>query len=168
MDVFIQRLRDEFEVSVIACAPTVPYTYVLKSGEKVTIKSPSEVPDPITVREVLEPMACVDIVTPAKHLGAIMEIFRPRRAEQTHLEYLDEETVSATYLVPWQDVVSDLSDESKQRHPVTARWCIQTHLRGRPISSKSIFFSTVLLMERYRFLRIAPRRSRAAVPSQSA
>ena len=116
MDVFIQRLRDEFEVSVIACAPTVPYTYVLKSGEKVTIKSPSEVPDPITVREVLEPMACVDIVTPAKHLGAIMvEIFRPRRADKTHLEYLDEETVSATYLVPWQDVVSDLSDEIKAK-----------------------------------------------------
>ena len=67
------------------------------------------------MKEVLEPMARVDIVTPAKYIGALMEIFRPRRAEQTHVEYLDEETVSTTYLVPWQDVVSDLSDEIKAK-----------------------------------------------------
>lgn len=113
MEVFFQRLEDEFETEVMATAPAVPYTAVLKTGEVIIAETPALLPDPIRVEYYLEPMAQVTFVSPHQYMGEVLKICQERRGVQVHTEQLDENMLIMKFNLPWQEVIIDLHDTIK-------------------------------------------------------
>ncbi|KAH7889582.1 GTP-binding protein lepa C-terminus-domain-containing protein [Phlebopus sp. FC_14] len=123
MDVFRQRLEDEYDASIIITSPTVPYKVIYKD-RTVTISNPTEFPDSLDVssqvREVQEPVVKASIIVPEEYLGGMMELCFSRRAEDVKHRYLDSETATAarailTCTLPLSEVVTDFFDQLKSR-----------------------------------------------------
>ncbi|XP_036423725.1 translation factor Guf1, mitochondrial [Colossoma macropomum] len=121
MEVFNQRLEQEYNASVIVTAPTVPYKAVLSSpklikeyGEEVvTIVNPAQFPDKSQVVEYLEPMVTGTIITPDDFTGKIMSLCLSRRAIQKNMVYIDDHRVMMKYLFPLNEIVVDFYDQLK-------------------------------------------------------
>ncbi|MBN3310267.1 GUF1 factor, partial [Amia calva] len=121
MEVFNQRLEQEYNASVIVTAPTVPYKAVLSSAklikeygaEEITIVNPAQFPDKSQVSEYLEPMVCGTIITPDDYVGKIMTLCLNRRAVQKNTIYIDEHRVMLKYLFPLNEIVIDFYDNLK-------------------------------------------------------
>lgn len=113
MDVFKQRLEQEYDLAVIATAPSVLYTIKLKNGKTVTIETPSEFPDPSTIETIYEPMITATIIVPQEHLGSIIKLCEEKRGVQTDLSYLDEDRIILKYKLPLNEVATDFYDQLK-------------------------------------------------------
>lgn len=113
MDVFSQRLEQEYGIDVLVTSPTVPYKAVLESGEEILIETPDEFDQNSKVRTYLEPIVSAQLVIPANYLGPIITLLEEKRGDQEDLVFLDEDTVMLKYLLPWQEVVTDLNDKIK-------------------------------------------------------
>ncbi|KAL0974289.1 hypothetical protein UPYG_G00218340 [Umbra pygmaea] len=121
MEVFNQRLEQEYNASVIVTAPTVPYKAILSSPrlikehgrEEITIVNPAQFPDRTLVREYLEPMVTGTIITPDEYVGKIMSVCLNRRAVQKNMIYIDDRRVMMKYLFPLNEIVVDFYDHLK-------------------------------------------------------
>ncbi|XP_028657752.1 translation factor Guf1, mitochondrial [Erpetoichthys calabaricus] len=121
MEVFNQRLEQEYNASVIVTAPTVPYKAVLKSaklikdyGEKeITIVNPTQFPESSQVSEYLEPIILGTIITPDNYIGKIMTLCLSRRSVQQNMSYIDDQRVMMKFLFPLNEVVVDFYDQLK-------------------------------------------------------
>ncbi|KAL2088728.1 hypothetical protein ACEWY4_015627 [Coilia grayii] len=121
MEVFNQRLEQEYNASVIVTAPTVPYKAVLTSAklikehgqEEITIVNPAQFPDKSMVSEYLEPMVLGTIIAPDDFTGKIMTLCLNRRAIQKNMVYIDEHRVMMKYLFPLNEIVVDFYDSLK-------------------------------------------------------
>lgn len=113
LDVFKQRLEQEYDLAIITTAPTVLYKVVLSDGRELTIENPSKFPDTVKIKEVLEPMIKATIITPKEYLGNILKLCQERRGEQQDLSYLDESRIILTYLMPLNETVIDFYDKLK-------------------------------------------------------
>uniref|UniRef100_A0A3P8QT72 Tr-type G domain-containing protein n=1 Tax=Astatotilapia calliptera TaxID=8154 RepID=A0A3P8QT72_ASTCA len=118
MEVFNQRLEQEYNASVIVTAPTVPYKAVLSSAklikehgsEEITIVNPAQFPDRSVVSEYLEPMVLGTILAPDVYIGKIMTLCLNRRAVQKNMVYIDDQRVMMKYLFPLNEIVVDFYD----------------------------------------------------------
>ncbi|CAO3575032.1 unnamed protein product [Mortierella alpina] len=119
MDVFRQRLEQEYDANIIITAPTVPYRIEFRDGSEKLIRNPTEFPemDEISwkVRSVQEPMVRSTIIFPQEYLGDIMVLCGSRRGVQLEHTYLDENRVLLKYRLPLAEVVTDFHDELKGR-----------------------------------------------------
>ncbi|XP_033891414.1 translation factor Guf1, mitochondrial [Acipenser ruthenus] len=121
MEVFNQRLEQEYNASVIVTAPTVPYKALLASAklikeygeEEVTFVNPTQFPDRSQVLEYLEPMVVGTIITPDEFIGKIMTMCLNRRAVQKNMLYIDDHRVMMKYLFPLNEIVVDFYDHLK-------------------------------------------------------
>ncbi|THH17115.1 hypothetical protein EW146_g3636 [Bondarzewia mesenterica] len=123
MDVFRQRLEDEYDANIIITAPTVPYKVVYKD-KTVFVSNPTDFPD-ITdpsakVREVQEPIVKATIIVPEDYLGEMMDLCFLHRAEDMDHRYLDSSSASSarailTCTMPLSDIVTDFFDKLKSR-----------------------------------------------------
>uniref|UniRef100_A0A4W3I0L3 GTP binding elongation factor GUF1 n=2 Tax=Callorhinchus milii TaxID=7868 RepID=A0A4W3I0L3_CALMI len=121
MEVFNQRLEQEYNASVIMTAPTVPYKALLSSSklikefgnETITILNPCNFPDKSHVSEYLEPMVTGTILTPDDYIGKIMSLCQSRRGVQKSLVYIDDHRVMMQYLFPLNEIVVDFYDGLK-------------------------------------------------------
>ncbi|XP_076877942.1 translation factor Guf1, mitochondrial isoform X2 [Brachyhypopomus gauderio] len=121
MEVFNQRLEQEYNASVIITAPTVPYKATLLSAklikeygeEEVTIINPAQFPDKSQVVEYQEPMVVGTIIAPDEFTGKIMSLCLSRRAVQKNMVYIDDHRVMMKYLFPLNEIVVDFYDELK-------------------------------------------------------
>ncbi len=113
MDVFKQRLEQEYDLAVIATAPSVLYNITLKNGTKMAIETPSEFPDPSTIETIYEPMITATIIVPQTYLGNIINLCEEKRGVQTDLSYLDEERIILKYKLPLNEVATDFYDQLK-------------------------------------------------------
>lgn len=121
MEVFNQRLEQEYNASVIVTAPTVPYRARLSShklikefgSEEVTIVNPAQFPDKSVVSEYLEPMVLGTILAPDTYTGKIMSLCASRRAVQRNMVYIDDQRVMMKYLFPLNEIVVDFYDTLK-------------------------------------------------------
>ncbi|XP_077157961.1 translation factor GUF1, mitochondrial isoform X2 [Paroedura picta] len=121
MEVFNQRLEQEYNTSVILTAPTVPYKAVLSSAQlikahgenEITIINPAEFPDKQAVVEYLEPTVMGTIIAPDEYLGKIISLCQTRRAVQKDLVYIDDHRVMLKYLFPLNEIVVDFYDALK-------------------------------------------------------
>ncbi|XP_061441512.1 translation factor GUF1, mitochondrial [Rhineura floridana] len=121
MEVFNQRLEQEYNASVILTAPTVPYKAVLSSAklikeygqEEITIINPAEFPDKSTVVEYLEPTILGTIIAPDEYIGKIISVCQTRRAIQKDLVYIDDHRVMMKYFFPLNEIVVDFYDALK-------------------------------------------------------
>ena len=115
MEIVRERLEREFDLSLIATAPSVAYQAYLTDGTKVDVDNPSELPEPTYLDHVDEPMLRATILTPAEYTGTVMELCQSRRAEMVRMEYLSPERVEFIYTIPLGEVVVNFFDQLKSR-----------------------------------------------------
>ncbi len=113
MDVFKQRLEQEYDLAVIATAPSVLYSIKLKNGKTITIETPSEFPDPSTIETIYEPMITATIIVPREYLGNIISLCEEKRGVQTDLSYLDEDRIILKYRLSLNEIATDFYDQLK-------------------------------------------------------
>jgi GTP-binding protein LepA len=115
MEIVRERLEREFNLSLIATAPSVQYIVHKVNGETVTIDNPSELPPATEVDHIEEPFLTTTILTPTTYTGALMELCQNRRGEMVKLEYLSPERMELVYETPLAEVVTDFFDQLKSR-----------------------------------------------------
>jgi len=115
MDIVRERLEREFNLSLIATAPSVAYLAHLVTGEVVEVDNPSEMPDSARLQAVEEPYLNLTILSPAEYTGTLMDLCQTRRGEMQHMDYLGTERIELRYMVPLAEVVVDFFDQLKSR-----------------------------------------------------
>jgi len=113
MEVIKERLEREFDLELIATAPTVVYKIELTNGEKMEIQNPSELPEPQKLSKVLEPYVKATILTPQEYLGNLIKLLNDRRGIQIKMDYLNETRVLLEYDIPMNEIVLDFYDKLK-------------------------------------------------------
>ena len=115
MEIVRERLEREFDLSLIATAPSVAYKVTTDDGETLDVDNPSDLPDMGTVTEIEEPILRISILTPADYTGTVMELCQGRRGTMDRMEYLSPERVELHYEMPLAEVVTDFFDQLKSR-----------------------------------------------------
>jgi GTP-binding protein LepA len=115
MEIVRERLEREFNLALIATAPSVEYLAHLTTGEVVEVDNPSEMPDAARLESVEEPFLNITILSPATYTGTLMDLCQTRRGEMQHMDYLGTERIELRYIVPLAEVVVDFFDQLKSR-----------------------------------------------------
>ena len=115
MEIVRERLEREFDLSLIATAPSVAYRAFLTDGTELDVDNPTELPDAARIDHIDEPMLSATIITPSEYTGTVMELCQSRRGEMIRMEYLSPERVELVYSVPLAEVVIDFFDQLKSR-----------------------------------------------------
>jgi len=115
MEIIRERLEREFDLSLIATAPSVEYRAYLTDGSVVEVDNPTELPDAARIDHVDEPMLTATVLTPSEYTGTVMDLCQGRRAEMQRMEYLSPERVELVYSIPLAEVVVDFFDQLKSR-----------------------------------------------------
>jgi GTP-binding protein LepA len=115
MEIIQERLEREYDLDILATAPSVEYEVLLTNGETIVIDAPAQLPDPSSIEEIREPWMKVQIFTPAEYVGTVMDLVIKRRGEQKEMEYLDPTRVMITYALPLSELIVDFHDQLKSR-----------------------------------------------------
>jgi GTP-binding protein LepA len=112
LEIIQERLEREFDLDLIATAPSVVYEISLRNGETVELHNPADMPDPSLIEEIREPWIRATILTPDEYLGAILKLCQDRRGIQADLSYVGKRAM-LTYDLPLNEVVFDFYDRLK-------------------------------------------------------
>jgi len=115
MEIVQERIEREFDIGLLATAPSVEYEVLTTRGETIKIDNPSDLPDLSLVDEIREPWMDISIIAPKRYIGALMELVTSRRGEFEKMDYLDEDRVHMTYKMPLGELIVDFYDELKSR-----------------------------------------------------
>jgi GTP-binding protein LepA len=116
MEIIQERLEREFDLDLIASAPSVEYQVkLLHSNEPVIVDNPSELPDVGAIESISEPWVRVKIVTPSTYIGSLIELATNRRGTFETMEYLDPQRVLLSFELPLAEVIVDFFDQMKSR-----------------------------------------------------
>ncbi|WP_213318427.1 translation elongation factor 4 [Chlamydiifrater volucris] len=113
LEIIFERIMREFDIDVIATAPSVVYRIVLKNGKVLEIDNPTAYPDPATIEHVEEPWVTAHIITPQEYLSNIMSLCLDKRGLCSKTEMLDDNRLILTYSLPLNEIVSDFNDKLK-------------------------------------------------------
>ena len=112
LEIIQERLEREFDLDLIATAPSVVYQLQMKSGEVRELHNPADMPDVTLIEEIHEPWIKATILTPDDYLGSILKLCQDRRGIQTELTYVGKRAM-LTYELPLNEVVFDFYDRLK-------------------------------------------------------
>jgi GTP-binding protein LepA len=112
LEIIQERLAREFDLDLIATAPSVIYKITLTSGDEIEIHNPVDMPDPVKIREIKEPWIQATILSPDEYLGAILKLCQDRRGIQVDLNYVGNRAM-VKYDLPLNEVVFDFYDRLK-------------------------------------------------------
>ncbi len=112
LEIIQERLEREFDLDLIATAPSVVYEVHMRSGETIELHNPADMPDPSLIEEIHEPWIRATILTPDEYLGAILKLCQDRRGIQADLSYVGKRAM-LTYDLPLNEVVFDFYDRLK-------------------------------------------------------
>ena len=115
MEIVRERLEREFNLALIATAPSVEYLVHTTRGEVLHVTGPAEMPTPQEIEFIEEPYFTVTLLTPTTYTGTLMELCQSRRGDMVKLEYLSPERVELIYRIPLAEVVIDFFDQLKSR-----------------------------------------------------
>ena len=116
MEIVQERLEREFDLDLIASAPSVEYRVVLLHGKgTVEIDNPSLLPNPSDIEEIHEPWVKLSVVTPSSYIGPLMELSTNRRGTFQNMEYLDPNRVVLHFEMPLAELIVDYFDQLKSR-----------------------------------------------------
>jgi GTP-binding protein LepA len=115
MEIVRERLEREFDLELIATAPSVGYEVATVDGAKKEVHNPTEMPDRNQVEAVHEPYVSVIIVSPTDYVGTIMQLCQDRRGELKEMHYLSPERVEIRYHLPLGEIIFDFFDQLKSR-----------------------------------------------------
>lgn len=113
MEIIQERLEREFDLAILATAPSVEYQIRLRSGEEISIDSPAHLPDENSIEEIREPWMKIQIYTPDDYIGALMEMVKKKRGEYITMEYIDKKRVVLQYHLPLSELIIDFYDRLK-------------------------------------------------------
>src|SRR5665213_3571619 len=112
LEIIQERLAREFNLDLIATAPSVIYKILLRSGEEIEMHNPVDMPDPSSIQEIKEPWIRATILTPDDYLGSVLKLCQDRRGVQVDLNYVGKRAM-AVYDLPLNEVVFDFYDRLK-------------------------------------------------------
>lgn len=110
MEIIQERLEREFNIDIIATAPSVVYKVYLTDGTELAVDNPSNMPDPQKIDRVEEPYVRATIMVPNDYVGPVMELCQKKRGIFGDMQYLDERRVTLTYELPLAEIVYDFFD----------------------------------------------------------
>ena len=113
MDVFKQRLEQEYNLSVIATAPSVRYLVTLTNNKELEIESPADFPEANYIQDIKEPIINATIILPQKYLGAVIGLCEEKRGKQIELNHMDSDRIILRYKLPLNEVATDFYDQLK-------------------------------------------------------
>ena len=113
MEVVKERLEREFDLDLIATAPSVIYNVYLNNGELTEVHNPSELPPINHIERIEEPYVKATVITPSEYLGNIISLLVAKRGNQSKMTYLNEERVMLEYEIPLNEIVVDFYDKLK-------------------------------------------------------
>ena len=112
LEIIQERLEREFDLDLIATAPSVIYKLSLTNGEHCEIHNPVDMPDVVKIKEINEPWIRATILTPDDYLGSVLKLCQDRRGAQIDLNYVGNRAM-VTYDLPLNEVVFDFYDRLK-------------------------------------------------------
>ena len=113
MEIIQERLEREFEVDLIATAPSVIYRVDTTDGKTLEIDNPAHLPDSTKIKALYEPYVSMDIHVPNEYVGNVMKLCEDKRGTQKNLHYLAANRVVVTYELPFAEIVYDFFDRLK-------------------------------------------------------
>jgi GTP-binding protein LepA len=176
LEIVQERLEREFDVDLVTTAPGVLYRVTTTDGVVEEIDSPAKLPDAGRIAKIEEPVITAMILTPAEHVGGILQLCQDKRGVQKSLEYLASSRVLITYDLPFNEVVLDFYDRLKTTsrgyasldYHVTGYWPsplvkLDILVNGDPVDALSIIVHRDTAYERGRALA---SKMRALIPRQ--
>lgn len=115
LEIIQQRIDREFDLDIIATAPSVIYRVTTVNDEVMMIQNPSNLPDPTEIKLMEEPIVRANIIVPNEYVGNIMELCQNRRGDMIHMDYLDPKRVVLHYDLPLNEVIYDFFDALKSK-----------------------------------------------------
>ena len=112
MEIIQERLEREFDLDLIATAPSVVYRIHMKDGSMMELYNPADMPDEVRIEHIEEPWIKATILLPDEHLGGILALCQERRGEQIDMTYVGNRAM-LTYRLPLNEVVFDFYDRLK-------------------------------------------------------
>ena len=163
MEIVQERLEREFDMDLVTTAPGVLYRVTTTDGVVQEIDSPAKLPDAGLIDTIEEPVITAMILTPAEHVGGILQLCQDKRGVQKTLEYLASDRVLITYELPFNEVVLDFYDKLKTisrgyaslDYHVTGYWPsplvkLDILVNGDPVDALSIIVHRDMAYERGR------------------
>jgi len=165
MEIVQERLEREFDMDLVTTAPGVLYRVTLTDGTVKEIDSPAKLPDAGLIDTIEEPVITAMVLTPAEHVGGILQLCQDKRGIQKSLEYLASDRVLITYDLPFNEVVLDFYDKLKTisrgyaslDYHVTGYWPsplvkLDILVNGDPVDALSIIVHKDMAYERGKLL----------------
>ena len=112
LEIIQERLEREFNLDLIATAPSVIYRILLRDGEVLELHNPADMPDIMKIVSIEEPWIRATILTPDEYLGSVLKLCQDRRGEQVDLNYVGKRAM-VVYDLPLNEVVFDFYDRLK-------------------------------------------------------
>ncbi|MCE7883117.1 MAG: elongation factor 4 [Actinobacteria bacterium ATB1] len=174
MEIIRERLEREYEVTIVATAPTVEYQVLTAGGDQLVIDNPSLLEPGF--EEIREPYVEATFLLPAEYLGTVLELCQGRRGVQTKLDYVSEDRVELDYHMPLAEIITDFFDVLKSRTRGYASFDyeplgyrpgdlarVDILLNGEPVDA----FSSIVPKDRaYRYGRRMVEKLRELIPRQ--
>ena len=133
LEIVQERLEREYDLDLIITAPSVAYQVVLQDGSTIRVDNPSKLPEANAIRHIEEPILDLTVVTPSKHVGAIMDLMHSRRSEFKRMDYIqslsgnggdasggdtsgnEQARVVMEYTMPLAEMLADFYNQLKSR-----------------------------------------------------
>ncbi|MGI6735831.1 MAG: translation elongation factor 4 [Anaerovoracaceae bacterium] len=115
MEIIVERLEREFDLAVITTSPSVIYRVIKRDGSVLMVQNPTNLPDPLEIDHIEEPIVKADIMIPKDYVGSIMEICQERRGKMLNMEYINVNRVQLHYEMPLNEVIYDFFDALKSK-----------------------------------------------------
>ncbi len=115
LEIVRERLEREYDLSLMATAPSVIYRILLTDKTEITVQNPSRWPDPQRIDKVMEPYVKASIMVPNDYVGTVMELCQEKRGSFINMEYLTPHRVMISYNLPLAEILFDFFDGLKSR-----------------------------------------------------
>lgn len=113
MEIIQERLEREYNLELIATAPSVVYEVIKTNKEKIIVENPTKLPEPQVIEKILEPYVKANIMVPTDFVGNIMDLCQKKRGTYINMNYIDETRVTIEYEMPLGEIVFDFFDQLK-------------------------------------------------------
>src|SRR5437879_2953298 len=115
MEIIQERIEREYDLDILATAPSVEYFVTKTNGEDLEVDNPSQVPDAGEIEKIEEPWMDISIFTPTRYIGTIMDLVTTRRGTFKEMIYIEAERVLLNYQIPLAELITDFYDQLKSR-----------------------------------------------------
>ena len=115
MEIVRERLEREYGLDLLITAPSVEYHVTTTDGRLLTVDNPAALPPPNHIARIEEPWVRLEIIVPARYIGAVMELIQDRRGVYQKMDYVDEQRVLIAAEMPLAELIVDFYDQLKSR-----------------------------------------------------